>query len=255
MDFADILSKQHKETKPAQKNDIKKMPSKNSNFVIWFRPPADNLQPVKWQVRDKSGDKIILDGSSSNAKDAFNDAEDAIAKSQETSSASRTLTLNYNAAFARAFGDEGTTLYVKFAPGPMMDYSTEPQQGYKKTVIRTPDHSRTAGAALLPVTTMSATEANSIGLKSNSRYTLGPRIELDADKGIYGFELQWHSRIEKGQPVPLKEPSITVSETEGKVKEDITPWGGYTKDDKKANALAKAPKSSMQGKESVRFSG
>jgi hypothetical protein len=36
--------------------------------------------------------------------------------------------------------------------------------------------------------------------------------------------------------------------------EDITPWGGYTADDPKANALAKAPKSSMQGKGDVRFS-
>lgn len=38
------------------------------------------------------------------------------------------------------------------------------------------------------------------------------------------------------------------------VEEAITPWGGYTKDDKKANALAKAPKSSMQGSVKVPFS-
>jgi len=36
--------------------------------------------------------------------------------------------------------------------------------------------------------------------------------------------------------------------------EAITPWGGYTADDPKANALAKAPKSAMQGKGNVRFS-
>ena len=38
------------------------------------------------------------------------------------------------------------------------------------------------------------------------------------------------------------------------VDEDITPWGGYTKDHKKANALSKAPKSSMQGSNDIRFS-
>lgn len=38
------------------------------------------------------------------------------------------------------------------------------------------------------------------------------------------------------------------------VDEAITPWGGYTKDDKKANALAKAPKSSMQGTKGNTFS-
>jgi len=36
--------------------------------------------------------------------------------------------------------------------------------------------------------------------------------------------------------------------------EAITPWGGYTADDPKANALAKAPKSAMQGKGDIRFS-
>lgn len=36
--------------------------------------------------------------------------------------------------------------------------------------------------------------------------------------------------------------------------EAITPWSGYTPDDKKANALAKAPKSSMTGSPKVPFS-
>lgn len=40
----------------------------------------------------------------------------------------------------------------------------------------------------------------------------------------------------------------------GDVDEAITPWGGYTKDDKKANALAKAPKSTMQGTKQFTFS-
>lgn len=252
--FGDILGKQHKEVQATKKGDIQKLPSKNENFMIWFRSQIDKLKPVEWQVRDKTGDKIIHSGKSSNEKDAFNDAENMIAKSQETSAASKTLTLNFNAAFARALGGEGSAIWVDFDSGPTMNYSLQPQQGYKKTVIRTPEHSRTAGAALLPVTTMSPSEANKIGLRANSRYTLGPRLELDADNGIYGFELQWHSRVEKGIPVPLKEPSITVSESEKSVEEDITPWGGYTPDDKKANALAKAPKSTMQGKGDVRFS-
>lgn len=180
--------------------------------MIWFRSQTDNLKPVEWQVRDSAGN-IVLSGSSSNEKDAYNSAEDTIAKSQETSEASKSLTLNYNAAFAREFGGNGQTLWVEFDKGPTMNYSMEPQDKYKRTVIRTPEHARTAGAALLPVTTMSPEEANKIGLKSNSRYTLGQRLTLDVNKGIYGFDLQWHSRIEKGQPVPLKEPCITVSET------------------------------------------
>lgn len=41
---------------------------------------------------------------------------------------------------------------------------------------------------------------------------------------------------------------------ENEMDESITPWGGYTSDDKKKNALAKAPKSSMQGSTAVKFS-
>lgn len=39
----------------------------------------------------------------------------------------------------------------------------------------------------------------------------------------------------------------------GTIEEDMTPWGGYTPDDKKANALKKAPKSSMHGSTEVPF--
>lgn len=38
------------------------------------------------------------------------------------------------------------------------------------------------------------------------------------------------------------------------IKEKITPWGGYTSDDPKANALAKSPKSTMNGTEKIPFS-
>jgi hypothetical protein len=48
--------------------------------------------------------------------------------------------------------------------------------------------------------------------------------------------------------------NIINGSNESNVKEDITPWGGYTPDDKKANALSKSPKSSMTGSEDIPFS-
>lgn len=52
----------------------------------------------------------------------------------------------------------------------------------------------------------------------------------------------------------LSSPGVYDKEERRAVEEDITPWGGYTADDKKANALAKAPKSSMTGTEEIPFS-
>jgi hypothetical protein len=69
------------------------------------------------------------------------------------------------------------------------------------------------------------------------------------EPGVYGYTLQWHSRVEKGTPVPLKEPSITTSSKEENVSEVYQ--GPHLGDPDK---LAKAPKSSMQGKGDVRFS-
>jgi hypothetical protein len=251
-DFKDILGKQHKEQEAAKKSDVKYIPSKNPNFVIRFRPQTDKLTPVKWQVLNQK-EEIIGNGSSSNDKDAYNDAEDWIVTSNQGSSASGNVTINFNAAFARAMAPEGNTLWVSFWEGPIFVYSDEPQEGFKKTVIRTQAHARTAGAALLPVTTISPKEANKIGLKAELRYTLGPREELDSN--VYGFPLIPHSRVEKGAMVPIKEPAIVTSaKVENTVDEDITPWGGYSADDKKAGALAKAPKSTMQGTDKVPFS-
>ena len=249
--FSDLLGKQYKEKEKVTKIDVKKLPSKNENFVIWYMPQTDKLKPVKWQVRNKANQEdpksIRHNGVSSNDKDAFNDAEDWIAKSGETSAASNNVTINFNAAFAREVAPEGQTLWTTFWEGPIFLYSESPQEGYTRTVIRTPEHSRTAGAALLPVTGMSPKKANEIGLRTNSRYTLGPREELEP--GVYGYTLQWHSRVEKGNPVPLKEPSITTSSKEEAVNELYQ--GPHLGDPDK---LAKAPKSSMQGKGDIRFS-
>jgi len=246
--FGDLLGRQHQEKeKVVTKIDITKLPSKNENFAIWFRPQTDKLKPVKWQVRSKDGSVTRHEGSSSNEKDAFNDAEDWIAKSGETSSASNNVTVNFNAVFAREVAPEGQTLWTTFWEGPIFVYSESPQEGYTRTVIRTPEHSRTAGAALLPVTGMSPKKANEIGLRTNSRYTLGPREELEP--GVYGYTLQWHSRVEKGIPVPLKEPSITTSSKEENVSEVYQ--GPHLGDPVK---LTKAPKSAMQGKGDIRFS-
>jgi len=222
-----ILGKQHKETQVAKKSDVKYMPSKNTNFTIRFRPQTDKLTSVKWQVLN-SKKEIVGSGNSDNDKDAYNDAEDWIATSNQGATANSNVTVNFNAAFAREIAPEGNTLWVDFWEGPIFVYSDEPQEGFRKTVIRTQAHSRTAGTALLPVTTVSPKEANKVGLKADIRYTLGPRQELD--NNVYGFPLNPHSRVEKGTMVPIKEPSITTSQSQQSLEElDKPTLGSYIK--------------------------
>jgi hypothetical protein len=247
-DFSDILGKQHQEVQATKKGDVQKVPSKNNNFQIWYRKQTDNLSPVKWQVRNKTGEHIKQEGSSANEKEAYADAEAWISQSASAVDATSNVTLNFNAALSKQLGSE---FYCGIWEGPTFVYSSEPQDGLRKTVIRTQAHQRTAGATLLPVMTISPKEANKAGLRGNSRYTLGPRDDLGDN--VYAFPLVFHSPVEPGELKPIKEPAITVSSPQA-TKEAITPWGGYTADDPKAKALSKAPKSAMQGKDGIRFS-
>jgi len=209
-EFGDILGQQHKEVQAAKKTDIKKVPSKNPHYFIQYRTPTNDLSPIKWQVRPVSDvDAIKHEGNSSNEKEAYQDAEAFIDSIGNSAEASRNVTINFNAAFAREISPDGQPIYMTLWEGPIFVYSMEPQEGYKKTVIRTPEHSRTAGAALLPVMTISPKEANAVKLHPGNRYTMGPREELEP--GIYGYTLIKHSPVEPGDRVVLKEPSITVS--------------------------------------------
>lgn len=278
-EFSDILGKQHAEVQKAKPSSMQSIPLSDKRFTLYYRQPTDNLVPLKWIVRNEKNE-IVYNATSADPKQAFNDAEDWLVKSQQVGAASTKVTLNFNAAFGRQIADEGQTIWVRFTEGPSIEYSYQPIPDFHKIVIKNADSERSQGGAFFPVTTLSAKNANSIGLKANSRYTMGPRIELDPKNGVFGFEMTWHSRVEKGVVVPIKEPAITTSASTEDVDEAfMNPWHGYVPGekgkadpklspggdpnkispnavapDKKLGALAKAPKTSMQGKDDIRFS-
>jgi hypothetical protein len=76
--------------------------------------------------------------------------------------------------------------------------------------------------------------------------------------GLLLFPLTLHSICQSSTDTyKLGKQGLTVATERGSevdVEETITPWGGYSKNDPKANALSKAPKTSMQGSGDVRFS-
>jgi len=206
--FADLLGKQYKEVQPEKKGDVKKEKLSNNNFELWYRKPTDNLRPIQWQIRTSKDGIQKHEGSSSNIKDAFSDAEEWLATKSGSNKATNNVTVNFNAAFAREFTEQGDTIYCAFWEGPTLVYSLDPHKGLQKTSIRTSEHARTAGAAWLPATTLGPKKANEVGLKGNARYTLGPKTELA--QGVYGFPLIWHSNVD-GLRLSMNEPIIQTS--------------------------------------------
>ena len=230
-DFSNILNKQHKETRPPAKAEVKRIPLSNPNFFLQFRPQTDNLRPLGWQVRGKNApDDILQQGTSSNLKDATQEAEKWLATKSGATASSNHVTINFNAAFAKQFAQGGETLWCDIWEGPMLVFSTEPQEGFKKTVIRTPEHNRSQGAALLPVMGISPKEANKAGLDGNSRYKLGPQEDLG--DGVHAYALEWDSKIEKGERKIFKEPILQTStslEEETITELDKSTLGSYIK--------------------------
>lgn len=218
--FADILGKQQSE-KPAAAPRVKTkdLPLSNKRFYMKYLPQTDMMRPLKWQIRSVDKDEIKYEGNSSDLKTAMNDAEKWLATSSSGQSASSNVTVNFNAAFAREFGADGATVYCAVWEGPMLVISSKPQKGLQKTSIRTPEHSRTSGAALLPATTISPKLANSVNLDGNSYYRLEDREMLDDE--TYAFKLEWLGKVEPGVTKSFKEPIIQTSSVSN-IKESIS---------------------------------
>lgn len=252
-DFADILGKQHSEVQAAKKKPTTEIPY--HGWLIRYRPASNPGDKVVWQVMDKKGD-VKNKGESFSDKEAVQDAEDWIKSGGGTSQqATDKVTIDFNVNFAREFAPGGETFYAMFgdsngAPGVYI--STEPQKGFKTSSIRTQKDKATGTTTLLPAVSLSPSEANKVGLKPNGRYILGDKIPEDNNTDFFPLIYQSTSQS-KTDTVRLGKPGLTVA-TSRAVDEAITPWGGYTPDDKKANALSKAPKSTMHGKGDVRFS-
>ena len=254
-DFSDILNKQHIEQNPPKKAPTKEMPF--HGWTIRYRPASKPGEKVIWQVMDKKSE-VKGKGESMSDREAVADAEDYIKSGGGTKQQSTgNVTIDFNVNFTREFGDEFFANIIGDSSGPALMISYEPQQGLKRSYARNQKEKMTATTTKLTCIPMNASDANDAGLQPNGRYILGPKNEIG--DGVALFPLIYQSTVQgKGDMMKMGKPGLTVAHSrdvsESEMDEAITPWGGYTKDDPKANAAAKAPKSSMQGSGNVRMS-
>lgn len=210
--FADILGKQEQEKQAAApKAAVKDIPY--HNWTIRYRPAAKPGEKVKWQVMDRQGD-IKHKGESMSDKDAVGDAEDWVDQGGGTKQQSNSsVTIDFNVDFAKQFAPGGERFYATIDQDngvPVLMFSTELQPGFKNSHIRTQKEKTTATTTQLPTITMSAKEANAVGLQPNGRYLLGAKDPVDDNTAM--FPLIFQGVVQgKGDRMMMGKPGLTVA--------------------------------------------
>jgi hypothetical protein len=221
------------------------------NWTIRYRPASNPGEKVQWQVMDKKGD-IKGKGEAMSDKDAVGDAENYIKKGTDTrQQSSNNVTIDFNVNFTKEFGDEFFANIVADNNGPSLLIAYDQVNGLKRSYIRNQKEKMTATTTRLTCIPMSSKEANNAGLQPNGRYIIGDK----QDMGEFAmFPLIYQSTVQdKSEKMRMGKPGLTVAHGR-EMDEAIDPWQGYTKDDPKANAQAKAPKNAKQGTADVPFS-
>ena len=250
--FGDLLGKQEQEKKAAAQKVKPAYIPIDKRWTVRYRPQTKEFEKVQWQVLDGHKENSIAhEGTAMSNKDAVSMAQEWVGnRGAALTSVTKNSTLDFNVRFLEQIS-QGNTFYAaidEYDGEPALIFSFEPNEDLK-LMKSTPRSTKTD----LPGVPVSGAMANKADLKAHGRYELGPRIEYAP--GIYIFPLKYDSSAEsKTDRKRLQVPSFTVGTSDRGVDEDITPWGGYTADDPKANALNRAPKTSMKGAGDVRFS-
>lgn len=282
MDEADemgnIVKTQDNSPKPGQTVDKEY----NGWIVRYQLAPRVKGQPVQWMAwHNKKDPSTAKKGSAQSSDAAFQDATAFIngGAGEERKYTSNRVTIDFNAQFSKQIVPGGEGFYVKIDDGFII-VSLRPQEGFAKAHPR----AETENSERFWSAVISAREAEAQKLVPNGRYSLGSKDDIDAE--TFMFDLHFQSVAQSSNDrLRMREPGFIVATArEQSMEEDtdpcwddykqvgmkdkggkqvpncvpkneaITPWGGYTDDDKKANALAKAPKSSMQGSTDIPFS-
>ena len=205
--FGDELTRQHNEKEPPKHRSTKEIPY--HNWVIRYKPVAVMGDTVPWQVMDKKGD-VKHRGISTTDKDAIRDAQDWIGTGGAGSNQqiSSTVTIDFNAPFAKHFAEGGETFYATIDDGgknPVLIFSTEPQKG-----LKTSHNKPTKNGVGSPVIALSAKEAQTAKLQANGRYVLGSKDVID-DHTIM-FDLIFQSITQSStDKMRMAQPGLTVA--------------------------------------------
>lgn len=171
-DFRDILQKQHDDDGQKRKKTAD-IPYNSWTIRYQIVKPG---KPVEWVVIDKTR-KVRHKGSSLSDKEAVEDAQNWIDAGAGTGKeATKNITIDFNIHWTREFAPEGETLYVMFdndGSKPLIYLSLEPQQGFKRTHSRQRNYQQSVS--------LSAKEANEVGIVQNGRYVFGSKTAVDAN--------------------------------------------------------------------------
>lgn len=269
-DFGDIMRNQDDAPKPGQTVD-----KEYNGWIIRYQlAPRVKGQPVQWMAwHGKKDPSTAKRGSAPTPDAAFQDATAFINSGGDSQKnfVGNKATISFNVHFTRQIVPAGEPFFAKFEDGFLM-VSLRPQQGFSRAA---PYRGNLENEKYynMPI---SAAEAQSQKLVPNGRYTLGSKDEIDSETWMFDIHFQGvvASTADK---LRLREPGFTVASNRDGVEEDC--WDGYQQygikdkggeevpncvpDTNEAymgphhgdpDKLAKAPKSSMQGKEHVRFS-
>jgi hypothetical protein len=241
--FKKQLNKQHKPVKKVEEKDY------NGWKIRYQLVPSKPGAPLQWMVwHSKGSPEKAHKGTSQTPKQAIDDATDWInSGGGEKKTVNKNVTIDFNTNFSQQFAPGNETFYATVDDGHLL-FSAEPQPGFKQSVKRHADRYTFQSITLTPRDFAAA------GLVPHGRYALGPPQEFAP--GVQMFPIQFQgTAAHSGDKLRMGEPGFTAAtERSNEVDEAMHPWKGYTPDDKKANALAKAPKSSMQGSRETTFS-
>lgn len=202
--------------------------------------PQIKGQPLRWMVwHTKRGTESAHEGQANTPQEAVEAAKAWIqsggnAKEITTS----TVTIDFNVKFATDIVN-GNDFYAKIVQGPTLVISSDAKPGFKRSHIRTQKNRATESTTMLPMISLSNSEATSAGLKAHGRYILGD-TQQNPD-GTLSFPLIYQSTVQaKGDMMRLGKPGLTVAmnrEVSGLEEEQCIDKDKITKFHKKLDTL------------------
>jgi hypothetical protein len=173
--------------------------------------PQMQGQPLRWMTwHTKRGTESAHEGSANTPQEAIQAAKDWIqsggnAKEITTSS----VTIDFNVKFATDIVN-GNDFYAMITKGPTLLISNDAKPGFKRSHIRTQKSKATESTTMLPMISLSNSEATSAGLKAHGRYILGDTQQMQ--DGTLAFPLIYQSTVQaKGDMMRLGKPGLTVA--------------------------------------------
>lgn len=242
-DFGDIVRSQDEGPKPGQTVD-----KEYNGWTIRYQlAPKVKGQPVQWMAwHGKKDPSTAKRGSAATPEKAFQDATSFInsGAGEERKFISNRITIDFNSQFSKQIVPHGEPFFAKIEDGFII-VSNVPQEGFAKASPR----AETEGSERFWSMPMSAKEAEMQKLVPNGRYSLGSKDEIDPETSMFDIHFQSVAQSSADR-LRMREPGFTVASPRN--PETNEAYQGPHHGD--PVALAKAPKSTMQGKDNIRFS-